>query len=763
MPIPPSDPSGVQPASEAGTLPPLPAAAPGPDAVPTTSLPSDPSPSGGPVPSDDEGVPGYRVLGELGRGGMGVVYKARQPALNRVVAMKMLLGGNHAGAAELARFKAEAEVVARLQHPNIVQIFDVGAHQGLPYLTLEYCSGGSLAGRLNGAPLPPDEAARLVEALARAVQAAHERHVIHRDLKPANVLMTADGTPKITDFGLAKMLDEASGQTQSGAVLGTPSYMAPEQAGGKGKEVGPAADVYALGAILYDCLTGRPPFKGATALDTVLLVLSEEPIPPSRLQPKVPRDLETLCLKCLHKEPTKRYGSALELAEELRRFRAGEPIRARPVGPLERGWRWGRRNPLVAGLVAAVALALLLGAGAASLLRQFSDSLHPQSAMQELQNVNGASDREGETASAPASVPEQGQSGMPKLDEVFHLAPLSTDAAGSHTGNGSKAPRRVGVFVGVSEYQDPKIRGLLCSHKDAQAVAQALTDHGGLDARVVLTNKDATLRNIQRIIAEELPAATRPGDLVFLYWSGRGGRTANPNSTYLVPHDGNLDDDPNVLRESMVRDDMFDRWLQGLEGRRVVIILDTCFLVLQTDATSFQNPPHIVYGKGVFMKKKPNGNVRGFVDPAQLRAKDPGLETIVLTSSTSRQFSFERPAGDLSVMTYFVVEALTSARGPLTMEQLYKQVQERLPAYIQTGLPGTTQRRRTVPRRWGQTGPRGTSRRTVTKRWSGRRSRRRSRTASGRARLPPRPPPGSTPCRRSTRSQEPGGLRAAPP
>ena len=299
-------------------------------------------------------IPGYVILSELGRGGMGVVYKARQIKLNRLVALKMILAGGHAGAAELARFQNEAEAIARLQHPNIVQVHEVGEHEGKPYFSLEFCGGGSLAQKLHGTPLPPREAAALIETLARAMHAAHEHQIIHRDLKPANVLLLEDGTPKITDFGLAKKLDEA-GQTQSGAIMGTPSYMAPEQAGGKTAELGPLTDVYALGAILYECLTGRPPFKAANAMDTVLQVAHDEPVPPTRLQPKTPRDLETICLKCLRKEPGKRYATAAALADELARFQRGEPILAHPVGALERGWRWCRRQPLVASLVGAVA------------------------------------------------------------------------------------------------------------------------------------------------------------------------------------------------------------------------------------------------------------------------------------------------------------------------------------------------------------------------------------------------------------------------
>jgi serine/threonine protein kinase len=242
-------------------------------------------------------IPGYDILDELGRGGMGVVYKARQERPDRLVALKMVLAGAHAGSQEVARFRGEAEKTARLQHPHIVQVFEVNEHEGRPYFSLEYVAGGSLAQKLNGTPQPARQAAELVETLSRAIHAAHQAGVIHRDLKPSNVLLTADGTPKITDFGLAKRLDAETQQTPSGAVIGTPSYMAPEQALGKTTEIGPAVDVYALGAILYEMLTGRPPFKGETLWDTVQQVIAEDPVPPRRLQPKVPRDLETICLR----------------------------------------------------------------------------------------------------------------------------------------------------------------------------------------------------------------------------------------------------------------------------------------------------------------------------------------------------------------------------------------------------------------------------------------------------------------------------------
>jgi WD40 repeat protein/tRNA A-37 threonylcarbamoyl transferase component Bud32 len=309
-------------------------------------------------------IPGYQILGELGRGGMGVVYKARHLRLNRVVALKVILAGQHVGAEALARFRAEAEAAAALQHPHIVQIFEIGEHEGLPFLVLEYVAGGTLAEKLQGQPHEPRYAAALVETLARALHHAHQAGIIHRDLKPGNVLLAGDGTPKIADFGLAKHLGRDRSLTESGAIVGTAGYMAPEQARGTSKElpVTPRTDVYGLGATLYELLTGRPPFQGLHPLDTLMQVLSQELVKPRTLQANIPPDLETICEKCLEKEPARRYGSAAELADDLRRYLHGEPIQARPVGPAERLWRWSRRNPLIAGLGAAVATTLLLGA-----------------------------------------------------------------------------------------------------------------------------------------------------------------------------------------------------------------------------------------------------------------------------------------------------------------------------------------------------------------------------------------------------------------
>jgi WD40 repeat protein/serine/threonine protein kinase len=350
-------------------------------------------------------IPGFEILSELGRGGMGVVYKARQLGLNRLVALKMILAGSHAGEKGLSRFRQEAEAIAGLRHPNIVQIYDIGESEGVPYLVLELVEEGSLVQRIRGDPQVIQPTVRLLETLARAIHFAHQHQVVHRDLKPANILLQAEDIsrkdakaqsnqeeqeqnpqagnspsdppfslplgglaslremsfiPKITDFGLAKRLDEQGG-TQTGEVVGTPSYMAPEQASGKGKVVGPAADVYALGVILYEMLTGRPPFKGPTALDTLVQVINEEPVRPSRLRLDLPRDLETICLKCLSKEPARRYPSAAALADDLQRFRHGKPIEARPVGLRERAWKWTRRRPVYAALLAGMFLVALVG------------------------------------------------------------------------------------------------------------------------------------------------------------------------------------------------------------------------------------------------------------------------------------------------------------------------------------------------------------------------------------------------------------------
>jgi serine/threonine-protein kinase len=354
-------------------------------------------------------IPGYEVEAVLGRGGMGIVYKARHVRLNRPVALKMLLAGAYAGTEERRRFFREAEAVAGLRHVNLVQVHDVGDHGGQPYFTMEYVDGGSLAQKLLGSPQPVREAAALVATLAEAVQVAHQGGIVHRDLKPANILLQhkaaspqpqspipdppsasaapptlldsefrmSDFDPKIADFGLARHFDTESVLTLSGARVGTPSYMAPEQALGKTRTIGPAVDIYALGAVLYELLTGRPPFRGETIAETELQVIHQEPVPPSRLNARVPRDLETICLTCLHKAPERRYATAAALAEDLHRFQRGEPITARPARLLERTGKWVRRHLTGSALMAAsLLLAVVLVGTSFWLVVQQSNKRH---------------------------------------------------------------------------------------------------------------------------------------------------------------------------------------------------------------------------------------------------------------------------------------------------------------------------------------------------------------------------------------------------
>ncbi len=330
-------------------------------------------------------LPGYEVLGKLGEGGMGVVYKARHLRLNRLVAIKMILGGEHANETMIARFALEAETVAQLQHSGIVQIYEIGEHEGHSFLALEYISGGNLASRLDDKPWPAEKAAQLVETLARTIQVAHDHGIIHRDLKPENVLLTeaADGTltPKITDFGLAKRLQDAAGRTRTGEIMGTPCYMAPEQATGN-KEIGPAADIYALGALLYRLLTGRPPFQADTSLSTLMLVLEQEPLPLRALNKSLPRDLEAIVLKCLAKQPSERYASAAGLADDLRAFLHGEAVAAKRLTllkHLQHGLHRRHRDILSEGwprLLLAVGLTILVGCVLANCWELWLNSRH---------------------------------------------------------------------------------------------------------------------------------------------------------------------------------------------------------------------------------------------------------------------------------------------------------------------------------------------------------------------------------------------------
>jgi len=358
------------------------------------TAPRDPAPAE-PMPD----VPGYEMLGVLGKGGMGVVYQARQASLRRVVALKMLTAAGDGNRDLLSRFRSEAVILARLNHPNIVPIYDVGEFQGRPYFTMEYVDGPSLAKVIAGRPQDVMGSARIVEAVARAVHAVHALGVIHRDLKPGNILLATDRTDdagqaakrgdpacsvqsleksavKVTDFGLAKELDADRGLTNTGTAMGTPGYMSPEQARGRAAEMGVTADVYSLGAVLYELLTGRPPFDAGSPAETIAQVLNDEPVSPAWLRPGLPRDIVTITLKCLEKSPKKRYATAQELADDLRRFEEGKPIRARAIGAFERTARWCRRRPLVAGLTG---LCLLLGLGTlllvASYERRLQDAL----------------------------------------------------------------------------------------------------------------------------------------------------------------------------------------------------------------------------------------------------------------------------------------------------------------------------------------------------------------------------------------------------
>jgi tetratricopeptide (TPR) repeat protein/tRNA A-37 threonylcarbamoyl transferase component Bud32 len=360
---------------------------------PTSTRNADTDPVGGSEVTRLPQIDGYDVQSVLGRGGMGVVYRARHLKLNRTVALKMLLSGAYADLHELARFQREAEAVAGLNHPNIVQIHDVGELDGKPYFTMEFVEGQSLAEALAGMPQPARPTAEFVATLARAVQVAHEGGIIHRDLKPANVLLAMAGMPKIADFGLARRFESDADLTMSGARIGTPSYMAPEQAAGQTSLIGPSADIYALGAILYEMLTGRPPFRAETAIETQRQVVTEEPVSPSRLNPKVPRDLETICLKCLHKEPTRRYVTAAALADDLQRYLRGEPVLARRVSIFERARKWtNRHRALTTAMISSVLLAIfLLSAGWWMMLDQAVTTHAVQQDFQDVVRAEGRS------------------------------------------------------------------------------------------------------------------------------------------------------------------------------------------------------------------------------------------------------------------------------------------------------------------------------------------------------------------------------------
>ncbi len=301
----------------------------------------------------------YEILKELGRGGMGVVYQARDQKLGRIVALKVILSGGHAGEAQRQRFQVEAEAAGRLLHPNIAQVYEVNEDQGQPYLAIEYCSGGTLEEKIREKPQAPREAAETVAILAEALHHAHLAGIIHRDIKPANILLSAEGSLKLVDFGLAKRMDSTDGVTQTGAIMGTLGYMAPEQAAGRTREATAATDVYSLGALLYKLLTGHPPFFGANELETIQSIVGRDPVSIRSIQRKVPLDLETICHKCLEKSPARRYGTAAALANDLRSFLNDQPILARPLPPIEKAWRWGKRHPAISFVIVAGVFLLL--------------------------------------------------------------------------------------------------------------------------------------------------------------------------------------------------------------------------------------------------------------------------------------------------------------------------------------------------------------------------------------------------------------------
>ena len=416
----------------------------------------------------------YEIIRELARGGMGVVFHAHQTTLDRPVALKMILAGQLADEADVRRFHVEAQAAAGLDHPGIVPIYEVGQHEGQHYFSMGFIEGQSLAQKVAGGPLPPREAAELLGQVAAAVQYAHERGVIHRDLKPANVLLDARGLPKVTDFGLAKKLEADSGLTASGQIMGTPSYMPPEQAAGQHDMVGPLADIYSLGAMLYCLLTARPPFQSASAMDTLLQVLEQEPVPPRQLNAGIPRDLETICLKCLEKSPARRYATALALNEDLSRYLAGVPISARPVGKTERAWRWCRRNPLVACLLAALVLLVTGVAGGASWA-----AIRFQKQAERQRTIAAAERRAREDADAASAV-AQAQRAIALAKSAESLERLS-----SHLVSNGNLPRAEGDWLSCLPW-----------YTDALAIDTDQPDRG----RLHRMRLGATLRRVPRLV-----------------------------------------------------------------------------------------------------------------------------------------------------------------------------------------------------------------------------------------------------------------------
>jgi serine/threonine protein kinase len=516
---------------------------------------AEPSRSPGRTPSSSSwsaaevAIPGYEVLGVLKQGGMGIVYKARQVKVDRLVAIKMILAGRHAGAAQLSRFRTEAEAVGRLRHPNVVQIHEAGECGGQPFFSMEYVEGGSLADRLATGPMPSREAARLLEILARTMQTAHEQGIIHRDLKPANILLApgrelssekADAVgsrlegcvPKIADFGLAKKLTgetPAAGDaiTQTFAIMGTPSYLAPEQAAGQNRTIGPAADIHALGAILYEMVTGRPPFQGETTFDTLEQVRFRDPVPPSQLQPRCPRDLETICLKCLRKEPGQRYASAGELADDLALFLSGRPIHVRPVGSWERAIKWCKRRPAIAALLALLFVVIALGFGL--VLWQWREAEFARR------------DAEAATLRALASQKEA-EAEKHKADEERHNAEISMKLADAERALASEQRDRAEAIMNrcvkaVDEYADVSVnaKAAVRTSGEPASILWSLTQFFVITS--VTFSSDETLPSADRRRFAEQYASRAVKLLESLH---TGGQFKNP--AYL----GKLRDDKNL-------------------------------------------------------------------------------------------------------------------------------------------------------------------------------------------------------------------------
>ncbi len=442
-------------------------------------------------------VAGYEILDELGRGGWGVVYRALQLHLGRTVALKVVLHGDHAGTEVRTRFRNEARAIARLQHPNIVAIYEIGETAGLPFFSMEYCAGGSLSRRLAEGPMEPREAAALVRTLALAVQVAHDQQVIHRDLKPANILLGADGTPKVADFGLARRTD-AAGQTASGAVLGTPSYMAPEQARGKVRQLGPAVDVYALGAILYECLTGRPPFLEESSVDTLMAVVSQPPIPPRQIRPDLPEVLEAICLRCLEKVPADRPASARQLAEQLEAIVAGRSVQSAPLPAQQCRKPAGIRRPVMLGSLFGL-LCLVVGIW---LFRP---------------GTNASSNGRGEESAV--------------------TTPRAGRVTGTLVGNAQKA-NLYGVLMGINNYSGIKGFGfgnLRFSVSGTEALAQVLQlqkeRHYSQVEVTAMIDRHATRSAILGRL-DQIAGKARPQDWVIVFLSGHGYVRRQPQGGY---------------------------------------------------------------------------------------------------------------------------------------------------------------------------------------------------------------------------------------